>query len=65
MAEFEVVVNRIKGAAQLLAAADMLAQQPGGQEYARDRYHFVASQYPDLDGGLQANRKYQTLLRAC
>lgn len=63
VAEFEYAINRIKGAAQLLAAADMLARQPGGQEYAKDRYQFVACQYPDLDIGLQANRKYQTLLK--
>jgi predicted anti-sigma-YlaC factor YlaD len=60
--EIEIEVQRSAAAAQMLAVADMLAEQPGGQEYAEKRYNYVINSYPGRDESKQAKLRLQNLL---
>lgn len=60
--EIEIEVQRAAVAAQMLAVADMLAAQPGGQEYAEKRYTYVINSFPGRDESEQAKLRLQNLL---
>ena len=60
--EIEIEVQRAGIAAQMLAVADMLAAQPGGQEYAEKRYAYVINSFPQRDESKQAKLRLQNLL---
>jgi len=60
--EIEIEVQRAAVAAQMLAVADMLAAQPGGQEYAEKRYNYVINSFPGRDESKQAKLRLQNLL---
>ncbi len=55
-------LERAAVAAQLLAAADLLAQQPGGKPYAIKRYQYVMQQFPHQREHDLAQDRLQTLL---
>ena len=57
MAEIEKEVYRAGLAAELLAMADFIGEQPGGEEYAWERYTYLAKTYPDTQGGKTAKIK--------
>jgi hypothetical protein len=60
--EIEIEIQRAAVAAQMLAVADMLAAQPGGQEYAEKRYTYVINSFPGRDESKQAKLRLQNLL---
>lgn len=60
--EIEIQVHRAGVAAQMLAVADMLAAQPGGQEYAEKRYNYVINSFAGMDESKQAKLRLQNLL---
>ena len=61
-AEIDIEVQRAGVAAQMLAVADMLAAQPGGQEYAEKRYTYVINSFPQREESQQAKLRLQNLL---
>jgi hypothetical protein len=60
--EIEIEVQRAGVAAQMLAVADMLAAQPGGQEFAVKRYNYVIKSFPKMNESEQAKSRLQNLL---
>ena len=60
--EIEVEADRVAMAAQLLAVADLLSSQPGGQSYAVKRYNDVIKSFPETEQSKQARRDLQSLL---
>ena len=54
IAEQEETLNKVGAAAQLLAAADCLAEQPGGLEIAVERYRYIIATYPQTDAASAA-----------
>jgi hypothetical protein len=60
--DIEIEVQRAGVAAQMLAVADMLAAQPGGQEYAEKRYNYVINSFAGMDESEQAKLRLQNLL---
>ena len=62
ISEIEIEVQRAAVAAQMLAVADMLADQPGGQKYAEQRYTYVINSFPGRDESEQAKLRLQNLL---
>ena len=61
-AEVERKINESGSAAQLLAAADLLSSQPGGQQYAVQRYNDVIASFPETNQSAEARRHLQSLL---
>jgi anti-sigma factor RsiW len=61
-AEIEVAASRAAQAAQLLAAADLLSSQPGGERHAMIRYSDVAASYPETKQSETAELRLQNLL---
>ena len=57
----ESEIDRIGIAAQLLASADLLAEQPGGLAHAREGYRYVATHYADTEFRDQALANLQRL----
>ena len=55
---------RSETAAQLVAVADMLARQPGGEADAKREYLYVASHFPDIQGGALARQRLENLKRS-
>ena len=53
-------VSRAGLAAQLLAAADLLAAQPEGKALAAERYKYITQRYQSTDAAVQARRRLQT-----
>ena len=60
----ETEINRIGTAAQLLAVADLLAEQEGDLAHTREGYRYVAVHYSDTEYGAQARLKLQVLERS-
>ncbi|MHC4537711.1 MAG: anti-sigma factor family protein [Planctomycetota bacterium] len=60
--DIEIEVQRAAVAAQLLAVADMLAAQPGAEEYAEKRYTYVINSFPGRNESEQAKLRLQNLL---
>ena len=44
-------------AARMLAGADLIARQPGGEKFAADRYQFIVSAYPRTEAAAIARRR--------
>ena len=61
IARLEQTVIRVGAAAQMLAVADMLANQPGGRDYARERYKEIVTGYSDTEYAAQAKLRLKTL----
>jgi hypothetical protein len=61
-AEIESAVNRTAMAAQLLAVAELLSSQPGGIQYAVERYKDVIASFPETDQSVKAKLHLQKLL---
>ena len=61
MEEIEHEVHRAGLAAELLAMADYIGEQPGGEEYARERYTYLASAYPETEGAKLAKVRLEDL----
>jgi anti-sigma factor RsiW len=59
--DVEYQIARAAVASQLLTAADLLAEQPGGERYACERYRYVASAYPGTVAGLTSQSRLATL----
>ncbi len=59
--ELELQITRVGVAMQLLVAADILAEQPGGEEFACERYRYVAAAYPDTEAALQSKSRLASL----
>lgn len=59
--EIEEQVNRIGIAAQLLAAADVLAAQRGGEDIACERYRYVLAAYSETDAAVQCRLRLSSL----
>jgi hypothetical protein len=57
IAQTRQAINRAGLAAQLLAVADLLAQQPGGMEYAKENYNELVKDYADTEQAKQAEIK--------
>lgn len=60
--EIEIEVHRAGLAAQMLAVADMLADQPGGEQYAEKRYTYIINSFAGRDESKQAKLHLQNLL---
>ena len=61
LAQVEQAVMRAGFASQLLATADLVAGQPGGELYARTSYREIARSYPDLAAGPEAHSRLRAL----
>jgi anti-sigma factor RsiW len=61
-AEIEVELCRAATAAQMLAVADMLAAQPGSEEYAVKRYNYVINSFAGMDESKKAKSRLKDLL---
>ena len=61
-AEIEVAANRAAFAAQMLAVADLLSSQPGGEQYAVKRYNDVISSFPETEQRIEAELHLQRLI---
>lgn len=59
--ELELQIARAGIAMQLLTAADILAQQPGGEDYACERYRYVVASYPDTEAAVQSESRLASL----
>ncbi len=55
--EFQVSLERAGYVAQLLAIADMYAEQAGAEEFARERYSYIARTFPQMEVGALAQNK--------
>jgi hypothetical protein len=61
LAEIEREIHLAALPVQMLAAADFLAEQSGGQEIACERYEYIAAAYPDSDAAIESARKHLQL----
>ncbi|MHC4707989.1 MAG: anti-sigma factor family protein [Planctomycetota bacterium] len=61
MARLERTVTRVGAAVQMLAVADLLAEQPGGKDYARERYKEIVTGYSDTEYAVQAKLRLRML----
>ena len=59
-ADIQVAVGRAGAAAGLVKAAEYLAEQPGGEEMARERLHYVVQTYPETQGAAQARARLRS-----
>jgi len=60
LAQIERSVIRAGQAAQLLAAADLLAKQPGGEEYALEQYLQIIKNYSNTIYAKQAESRIKS-----
>jgi anti-sigma factor RsiW len=61
IARLERSIIRTGTAAQMLAVADLLAEQPGGKDYARERYREIVTGYSDTEYAVQAKLRLKML----
>jgi len=59
VADIERTVARAGAATGLVAAADYLAEQPGGREIATQRFEYVVQTYPETEAAAQARARLQ------
>jgi hypothetical protein len=59
--QFEQTVMRAGTAARVLAIADLLANQPEGREYARNRYMEIVEEFAGTDCAEQAKLRLKSL----
>lgn len=60
-AQIEQIVMREGIAAQMLAVGDLLAEQPGGREYARERYKEIIKRFSHTVYAEQAKLRIKSL----
>ena len=61
-AEIEVAANRAALAAQMLTVAELLSSQPGGVQFAVERYNDVITSFPETEQSTVAKCHLQNLL---
>jgi hypothetical protein len=61
IADLELEIGRQGISAALLGAAEFLAEQPGGQDVACERFRYVAIGYADSPAGTESKRRVETL----
>jgi hypothetical protein len=61
VAQLRHAVMQEGAAAQMLAVADLLAGQPGGKEYARERYSEIIRTYQNTEYAEQARLRLRSL----
>jgi anti-sigma factor RsiW len=61
IAEFERTVARAGAAMELLSAADYLAEQPGGQEIAQERFRYILTQYPETEAAAKCRSRIESI----
>jgi predicted anti-sigma-YlaC factor YlaD len=61
-AEIEAAANRAALAAQMLAVADLLFSQPGGEQYAVKRYGDLITSFPETQQSAEARLHLKRLL---
>ena len=59
-AEIEYEIARAAVASQLLTAADLLAEQAGGEEYACERYRYIVAAYANSPAALESWNRLQS-----
>ena len=59
--ELELQIARAGIAMQLLTTADILAEQPGGDKFACERYRYVVAAYPDTEAALESEARLTAL----
>ena len=60
-AEVAMLVKQAKIGAQMLAAANLVCEQPGGERYAEKRYTYLAKAYFGGEVGRQATLRLRSL----
>ena len=61
LAPIKLRIAREGVASQLLAAANLLAEQPGGEDIACERYHYVAAAYPETRAATECEARLSAL----
>ena len=61
MEEIEREVYRAGLAAELLAMGDFIRKYPGGEEFAKERYTYVAQTFPETEGANTAKLRLEEL----
>jgi len=61
-AEIKRAIFEAKAQAQLLAAADLLAKAPGGQDEAGRTYEYLMERYPETEAAREAAARREDLL---
>jgi len=61
IAQIETAMLRAGHAAQLLATADLIAKQPGGHQYAKERYTYLTRAYADLNTATIAKQRLKNI----
>ena len=62
IAELERMVARAGVAMEMLGAAEYLAEQPGGQEIAKERLRYIVSAYPETEAAAACRSRLQSIL---
>jgi hypothetical protein len=58
-AEIERKINESGNAAQLLAATELLAEQPDEQAFIQQQYRYIVERYPQTSSAIKAKSKMQ------
>jgi anti-sigma factor RsiW len=58
-AEIERKINESGSAAQLLAATELLAEQPNEQTFIQQQYRYIVERYPETSSAVKAKSKIQ------
>ena len=61
--EIRMVIKLESVSARLLAAADMLAEFPGGEAMAEERYRYIADEYADTEASSHVRARLQSLIQ--
>lgn len=61
LAEARRTIRRAGVAMQMLGAAEFLAEQPGGEEIAQKRFHYILTTYPETTAAAEARSRLQSL----
>ena len=59
IAEFERAIARAGAAMELFSAADYLAEQPGGQEIAQERFRYILTNYPETEAAAKCRSRLE------
>ena len=60
-AEIDKALERANISTKLLLSAQTLAQAPGGEKLAYERFRYVISKYPGTEAAIEANSQLQSL----
>ena len=55
--EIKNQIARAGVAMQMLMAADLLAEQPGGRDFACERYRYLLAAYPETEAAAESNQR--------